>query len=352
MWFDAEWIYWKTTGQYVPPLVTQSVAGVPRDVAGTLGDPNTTILAGGRKYNDDFRSGVRVSGGYWFDCCQTCGIEGDFLYLGPSKTHDEFHCDGTGNPPLFRPFTNALTGLQDTELVCFPNVLRGMVTVDTQSDLIGGGVNFVKNLCCSPCGRFDLLLGYRYLKLTDEVAIHEDLTALAGSQAGTRFQIEDSFRTENTFNGGVIGFAAEHRFSHYYVGMRASVGLGNMHEVTQIVGSTVITPPGGVGQVFTGGLLTQPSNIGTYTQNKFAVVPEIGLKFGVQLTEHARVYVGYNYLYMSTVQRAGEQIDLRVNTNQIPPSTGLGGGPAVPAFLNKTNSFSAHGVSVGLEVRF
>ncbi|HEY2785784.1 MAG TPA: BBP7 family outer membrane beta-barrel protein [Fimbriiglobus sp.] len=352
VWFGAEWIYWKTSGQYIPPLVTTAPVGVPQDVAGTLGKPSTTILAGGQNYNDEFRSGFRITGGVWLDECNKCGIEADFLYLGASKTHDMFHCDGTGNPPLFRPFTNALTGLPDTELVCFPDVLRGAVTVDTQSELIGGGVNFVKNLCCNPCGRFDLLVGYRYLSLTDEVAIHEDLTVLSQPDAGTHFQIEDRFRTENHFNGGVIGFNAERRYSHYYVDLKASVALGNNHQIGEVAGSQIITNPSGVATSYPGGLLAMPSNIGRYEQNRFCVVPEVGLKFGVQVTEHARAYIGYNYLYMSNVLRAGDQIDLRVNTNQIPPSQGLGGGPALPAFPGKTTSYSAHGVSAGFEFRF
>lgn len=351
-WVAAEWIYWKTTGQYVPPLVTTSVPGTPRPVAGTLGNPNTTVLFGGQNYNNDFRSGFRITGGFWFDPCNTCGIEGDFFYLGPSRTNAVYDCDGNGNPPLFRPFINALTGQQDSELVCFPDVVRGSVAVDTQSDLVGGGFNFIKNICCTPCSRFDLLVGYRALKLTDQVTITENLTVLSAPSAGTQFLIQDSFRTENYFHGGVIGFAAEKRFSHYYLGLRASVALGVNHQVTDIAGTTTIISPNGTAQTYTGGLLAQPSNIGHYETNMFCVVPEIGIKAGVQLTPHARMYVGYNYLAMSNVMRAGDQIDLRVNTNQIPPSTGLGGGPAVPAYPGNQSTFSAHGVSVGLEIRF
>jgi hypothetical protein len=256
---------------------------------------------------------------------------------------------------LFRPFFNADNNFApDTQIVCYPDVLRGQVSVSSKSDLIGGGVNFVKNLCCDPCGRVDLLLGYRYINLNDEVVINENLTALGqvrGTPPGTRFLIEDKFRTENHFHGGVIGINAERRFSHFYVNLRSSVALGVNRQTTTISGATrIITPaPNATDTTYPGGLLTQPSNIGTYTQNKFCVVPEVGLKVGVQLTEHTRLFVGYNYLYMSSVQRAGNQIDLRVNAQQIAPATGTG---QFPTFLNNTSGFSAHGVSAGVEFRF
>jgi hypothetical protein len=227
--------------------------------------------------------------------------------------------------------------------------------VDSTSNLLGIGGNFIKNVCCDPCGRCDLTLGYRYLNLRDDLIIRENLTSLAGAQTvpvGTTFQIEDRFRTSNNMHVVTMGFQKERRWSHWYVGVKANVGLGVNHIVTDISGSTIITQPGGAPVTYSGGLLTQDSNIGRYTTNRFVVVPEVGLKLGCQLTEHARAYVGYNFLYASTVARAGDQIDLRVNPNQIAPSRGLNGGPAVPAYTNNRTDFWAQGFNVGLEFRF
>jgi hypothetical protein len=353
-WVAAEYLYWTTSGNPIPPLVTAAPDGNPRTNAGNLGDPGTQILFGGQRYNNDWRSGFRVSGGMWLDECNTCGLESDFFMLGRSRDGGRFNSN-TGRTIVSRPFFNALTGQQDTQLVKFPNVLYGSVSVDSKSSLWGTGGNLIKNISCDPCGRCDLLIGGRYLNLTDELTIREDLTSLPGASGvpnGTRFQIQDRFRTENNIYAGTIGFATERRFSHYFVGVRSTVGLGWNHQVTEISGSTTITPPGGQSTTYAGGLLTQPSNIGRYTSNRFVVVPEVGLKLGVQLTEHARAYVGYNFLYVSNVARSGDQVDLRVNTNQIPPSQGLGGGPALPAYTNNKTDFWAQGISLGLEFRF
>ena len=62
-----------------------------------------------------------------------------------------------------------------------------------------------------------------------------------------------------------------------------------------------------------------------YERDMFAVLPWAGIRLGAQVTCHLRAYVGYDYMYLSNVARAGEQIDPRVNTTQRPPRTGGGG---------------------------
>jgi len=351
-WVNFQWLYWVTSGQGVPPLATASPVGTARPLAGTLGAPTTTVLTGGRRANNDFRNGFRVTGGLWLTDDHTFGIEGDFFFLGRSR--DGFAAASDGSQVLARPFFNALTGRPDAELVSFPGVLAGSVTTDARSSVIGGGVNAVHNLCCSPCGRVDLLYGYRYFNVTDDLVIREDLTSLAGASRvppGFHYQITDSFRTENNFHGGLIGLSGERRFDRLFVGGRASVALGGNTQVTEISGSTVITPPGGVPVVFPGGLLAQPSNIGRHSRTAFAVMPEVGVRAGVQVTDHARLSVGYNFLYLSSVARAGDQVDLRVNPAQLPPAP-LGIGPAAPGFPAHTTDFWIHGVNAGLELRF
>lgn len=352
VWVNFAWLFWAASGQPLPPLATAAPAGTARANAGTLGSPATSVLFGGRRANNDFRDGFRLSGGTWLDDDHRFGIEGDFFFLARSR--DGFAAGSDGSRVISRPFFNALTGLPDAELVSFPGALAGSVTVDSRSSVIGGGVNAVHNLCCSPCGRVDLLVGYRYFNLTDEVTVREDLTSLGGRAnvpVGTRFQITDRFRTTNDFHGGVIGLAGERRFSAVFVGVRASVALGSNTQSTEIDGSTAITPPGGPRQVFAGGLLAQPSNIGRYERSVFAVMPEVGVRAGVQVTDAARVYAGYNFLYLSNAARAGDQIDQRVNTNQLPPRTATGG-PAVPAFPDRTTDFYLQGVTAGVEFRF
>jgi hypothetical protein len=373
MWFGAEYLLWTTSGNNLPPLGTRGVAG--NGIAGALGVPGTQTLIGGRPYNDEWRSGVRVYGGFWLGECQRWGVEGDYFYLGNSTTRETIG-SGDGSAILARPIINnvvtvldangrpvldaagnrtfapAAAPFQDVQLVSTPNVVAGQMLVTTQSEFTGAGFNVLRNLCCNECGRLDFLVGYRYLNLNDTLYIREDLRGLPGSQNnGTTFVVEDRFRTENHFHGVNLGLAWERRFGSFFLTARGSVALGNTKTIVDIDGATTITDAAGNSQRYTGGLLAQPSNIGRYELNKFAVVPEVGVRLGVQLTDHIRLYAGYNFLYWSNVVRTGDVIDLRVNASQIPPRTGQVG-TLFPRFEPRYSDFWAHGVMFGVQVRY
>ena len=230
------------------------------------------------------------------------------------------------------------------ELICFPNVTSGGVFVNTTTHLWGTDINARKNLCCGCDYRFDLLGGYRYMQLEDRVNITEQLAALDPASAtpvGTGFSAFDGFYSKNTFNGGQIGFAGEVRRGRFFASTRGLVALGSVHKEIEIAGLTTIAIPGQVSQTFTGGLLTQPTNIGKYTSNEFAVMPEATVSLGYNVTEDVRAYVGYTFLYLSNVSRAGNQIDPVVNSAQLPPPRFTGA--ARPAFNPQRQRFLGSG---------
>jgi hypothetical protein len=99
-----------------------------------------------------------------------------------------------------------------------------------------------------------------------------------------------------------------------------------------------------------GGFLALPTNMGHFDRDHFAVVPEFGLHFGYQVTDHVRAFAGYTFLYWDNVVRPGNQIDLTVNPSQVPPHT-LVGAPR-PAFAFQGSDFWAQGLDFGLEFRF
>ncbi|MBA4190987.1 MAG: hypothetical protein C0467_23625 [Planctomycetaceae bacterium] len=350
VWASAEWLYWAASGNPLPPLVTTSNTGGTGALV-----PGNTLLYGNSRANNDFRSGLRINGGIWFGECRRYGLEGDFFTLGNSSQGIVAgNSAAPGSPLIARPFFNAITGLPDSQLVTLPGILAGTVSVNAQNSIIGGGFNFRHNLCCDPCGRIDLIYGYRYFNVTDDLTITEDLTTTGAAPligAGVRFQIVDHFRTENSFNGGVIGLAGERQRGRWVVSGRASIAFGANTQTVTIDGATTTTPPGGPAVTLPGGLLTQSSNIGTYERTTFAVMPEIGVKLGYKVTNHLQVFAGYNFIYLSNVVRAGDQIDLRVNPNLLPPANGLGG-PLVPAFAFKETDFWVQGISLGLRLSY
>ncbi len=350
-WIEADYIYWFLRGNPLPALVTASPAGTPRPAAGVLGQPTTTVLLGNERVNDDGRSGFLVRGGIWLDDCQTCGLESSFFVLGNHARSDVFGANDGAT--LARPFFNTLTGAQDAELVAFPGVVTGSVGVHTTINFYGGDVNARTNLCCGCAGWLDVLAGYRYLRLTEDTDISESLTTLSaerGVPPGTQIGVLDQFRTENTFNGGQVGLAGEYRMGCWSVDARGLVALGDLHRVVHIAGATAVTLPGQPAVYRPGGLLAQASNSGRHSSDVFAVLPEVGVSLGYQLTRHMRATVGYSFLYVSRVTRPGDVIDLALDPRQL--TGGSVAGATRPRFEDRGGDFWVQGLTAGLELRY
>ncbi len=362
-WASAEYLAWWVKGQTLPPLVT---VGNPSDnVPGALGQGGTTVIYGGDHVADDFRSGARFRAGWWFDDEHTVGIDGSFFFLGQQASN--FTASSGGSPALFRPFLNAGftfvpgTGFvrsgpfEDAEAVAFPGALAGTVDVRQTSQLWGYEANLRSNLWngCWNGHSFtiDGYAGFRSLGLDETLQVNEALTSLLPGSPGSIY-VQDKFKTQNTFYGGQLGLDSEYRWGRWFVDLNSRVALGDVHQVVDVSGATLISDSTGV-HLSSGGLLAQGSNIGNYSRDRFAVVPEVGLNVGYQVTDCLRLFVGYNALYVSSVVRPADQIDRTVNPTQIPR---FGGGtlmgPANPAFSFRGTDFYAQGLNFGLEFRW
>jgi hypothetical protein len=351
LWADVDFLLWWVKGDRLPPLVTTSPAGTPRAQAGVLGAPGTTVLFGDSGVNGGVRTGVRFRAGYWCDCEHTIGIEGDFFVLENLATH--FNAASNGNPILARPFFNALTNQQDSELIAFPGVVSGRASVSESSSLLGAGIWLRYNLCCDCAYRVDGTMGYRYLRMTDRLGINESLTSTNTDSAGTVLNIADRFDTTNEFNGVELGLTGEIRRGSWILDWTTKVALGENSSTLQINGATTVTTPGAASTTGTGGLLALPSNIGSFSKDRFAVVPELSLKLGYQVTPCLRAFVGYDFLYWTSVIRPGNQIDTTVNTNLLPPPVTPLVGPSRPAIrIGESSDVWVQGISLGLELRF
>jgi len=358
LYSDLEYLAWWVKSMPVPALIT---TGNTQDL-GILGRPSTQVLLGNSLDHDAF-SGGRFTLGWWFDPCRVWALESTFFFLGEETRHDLFSSGGI--PILARPFFNAQTGQEDSELIANP-ALPGLIPLSGQADvsfrtrLIGFELNLVRSWLYGVNPEWhkqynlDFLFGYRYLQLRENLSIHEDLLVPEDSDnvpAGTRFLIDDMFAARNSFNGGQIGIRGELRWGGWFIDGRAKVAFGNTTQTVFINGQTTITTPG-VGTVSgPGGLLALPTNMGRYHRDTFSVVPEFGVNLGYYITPYIKVYVGYTFLGWTNVVRPGNVIDRQVNPSQLPPG-GVLVGPARPAFRFRDGDFWAQGINVGIEMRY
>lgn len=344
-WVRGEYLLWWLKDSPLPPLVTTGPAGS----LGILGESGTAVLVGGRDQDLGGFSGGRFAVGAWLDCCQTCGVELGGFFLGNRGDRFDLTCP-PGSRVLARPFFNSETRMQDSEIVCLPEVAEGSMRISLETEFWGLEANALKNICCGCNYRVDLLAGFRYLRLDEGLNVTEQVTAIEPEAGGTSFLLADTFHTRNHFYGGQVGARLEARRGRFFLDLLGKVALGTTHQVVAINGSTQITAPGEAPVSGRGGLLALPSNIGSRSQNQFAVVPEVGMNVGVQLTNSVRGYVGYTFLYWSDVARPGDQVSLALNPAQLPPAAPGVGGP--PIFRFRESDFWAHGINFGLELRY
>ncbi|HEV3259007.1 MAG TPA: BBP7 family outer membrane beta-barrel protein [Gemmataceae bacterium] len=354
-WLSAEYLMWWIRDSHIPPLVTSGPNG------GVLGQQGTTVLLGGELDHEMF-SGGRFGGGMWLDDCHTIGIEHNFFFLGNRSIHFGVSSDGSDNSPILaRPFFNLTTGQQDADVTTLPGEASGSIDVRQSTRMEGSELNGIYNLCCACCTRVDLLGGFRWLNLHEDLGIHEHTLIIcdcAGNpfpfQPGNTIDVFDAFNTRNNFYGGQIGARAEIRRGCMYLDVVGKVALGDTHQSADVFGSAVFTTPAGVQTVRPGGLLALNSNSGHFTHDAFSVVPEVGINIGCQLTCHMRAFVGYSFLYWTEVVRPGDQINLALNSLRIPTNTQWdpNAGPARPGFTFHDSNFWAQGISFGVEFRY
>jgi len=362
-WVSVDYLNWTQKGMDLPPLVTTSPLNTARSNAGVLTQGTTSVLYGDDEVLDDGFNGLRLNFGVWLDRGHTWGLGAEYFDL--AEESDSFSRTSTGavgSQILARPFFNVGTTNpgEDAELVSFPSVLRGTVSARATSDLVGAAVNLRYRTNCNTgcerdwmCGgcsnvhsRADLLFGYRYLQLHESVSINEDLVSLLPDPDDGTFAIDDTFETRNTFNGVDLGMLYNRRRGVWTLDLLAKMALGNTRQVVNISGTTLTDD---VEQLPAGGLLAQQSNIGRHERDRFAVVPELGATLGYHITPNFKLRAGYTFIYWSNVVRSGDQIDLDVNPNFLPPAIGNITSSRRPRFEFNDSDYYVQGVNLGAE---
>ncbi len=309
-------LVWWVKGNSVPPLVTESPNGTQRPSAGVLGQPTTSIVFGDTGIDDNYRLGLRLTVGYWLDDCQINGLEATWFSLGDGANSGNFYDAASGDARsriVARPFFNAVLGQQDSQLVAYPGIVGGDVQTQTASELHSLALLLRHNLDQNCGRRIDLVGGYRYLRFRESLNISENLVSLDTGgvvPVGTTFDVQDLFDTENDFHGGEVGLSTVWTRGCWDFDVLAKLALGNMHQQVTVDGRTVIAAPSQVPVVGQGGLLALPTNMGTYSWNEFAMIPELNMNVRYRLSECLSLQLGYSLLWVTEVARTGDQIDL------------------------------------------
>ena len=301
----------------------------------------------------DFGGGGSYRMGYWLDPERTMAVEGSAFFVKGKS--------GFGLLPTTVKTSTFINTTPDVFVGLFDDTTTTTLTNGAIRDqLYGADGNFrMKAPRIANFSNFDVMFGARY------VALDEKLSASVSSLFSRTFQPalglpqpvdfnnsvsgSDTFRIRNDFIGPQIGFSAEQRWGRFWVANENKVAVGAMFERISVSGSNVFstTPTttlllAGIpltvnagGPPVTGASANPAFGLfgqGDRSKTAFAIVPSGNIKVGYDVNDILSLTVAYNYLYMSTVGRVGDQIASSSDIRQ--------------------SSFFAQGITFGTKAKF
>lgn len=385
---NSEYLLWRIGAREnlpVASLTVPIVLSLPAPVTtgtATLSVTNLAIFPNGDSFDPRDSTGDRFTVGLFLDRANCFSLEGSYLelYRHTVDTAVSIFAPINAQTPLTLtlptplvlqlqngtpPFTQATVSatlaanLTDSARAVFANRLWG------------SEANFRCRKEVLWCDRLDVLLGFRYLNLDEELRVSTTgaLNTLGGGlqfqnpstatndvaaiPSLIQFSTFDGISVHNQFYGGQIGFAADWELGHVYFKMIGKLAIGPMHQDVNISNSSQIVSSSGFSSTVGGGLLTQPVDVGHHQRDRLAVVPELNVLLGLRITSFMSLFAGYDFLYLSSVVRPGDQIGAAQLNSQV----SLLGAAATstinaPAFRFSDKEIWIQGLNAGVELRY
>jgi hypothetical protein len=377
----VEYLGWWVKGAPLSvPLV--STGPISTTHHGFLDRPDSTILYGASHSpahggNDtqpfSMLSGGRLTVGYDLDESRQYAIEVSGFSLQSQSAGFQIQGNQNGEPVIDIPVFNTVPyappgrpgGLPPAEdglpasLPSDPDrfdgnsgVFTGQVKITNRLQLWGTGVTGVVDLYRSPSWDVSGLAGFRFLRLAEKFNLYYESIGISGVYADDFGTAVDSFGTSNNFYGSVLGVRGRYTYGPMFIEGSASVAFGASNEVLNVSGGYTVYDYIGPMRSGPEGVFAQPANEGQFSRTHFAVVPEVQLKLGYDITPSMQVTVGYDFLYDSNVIRPTDQIDRNIPKGQTFQQGGNIVSTTSPARLFRTTDFFAQGLTIGVAFRF
>ncbi|MFM8274697.1 MAG: BBP7 family outer membrane beta-barrel protein [Gemmata sp.] len=412
-WVEGEYLLWFNSKQPIPTPILSTSA--PAD-AGLLGAASTTVLVGTREVDFGLVNGFRLSAGFFGDADRRFGFnltgfsteqKANFQRFGGAQ-------NSIGIPLLARPFIDTVTGAPSSVVLSGPDFGPSGAVFSTRSQTYSIEPSAVWNLYRSGPGSrlvwsMDFLAGYRYLELKEQLGLDTRTTfngqlfppVFSVGQFGVITQLNsttpipaqttfggvnvvgpsavidtrDNIRVRNKFNMASFALRTEARYGMVTANWFTKIGVGTLNERMEVFGGGALSDPSGQsGSQFGanpggiplggpvpgrtngtayGGLLFTNGQIGTFDQNRFTFVPEVGGNIGIALTRGLTGFIGWNVLYMPDVIRPGNQINPFLNSAAVPFSPNYGAAAARTGFVRFVESdYWIGGLNLGLTLKY
>ncbi|MCC9600021.1 BBP7 family outer membrane beta-barrel protein [Stieleria sp. JC731] len=301
-WFGSvELLLMFRNGDHLPPLVTTDQL-----------DASFEVLSGAEKVFDDMTVGGRLTLGMWLDPYKDRSVVGRLWFAG-EETYDFTANDSTAST-FGRPFFDVELDQQGFQVIAEPGIASGEVSVHADSQIFGGDVSIRQLWYKNHGATVDLLYGYQYMRVEENLTINSRSTSLSGVDAGAILSLEDAFEIQNDFHGAQIGVSSFYREGCWSVSTLAKAAFGNTRRRVDLSGNQTISIDGDTAQT-PSGLLVRDSNSGVHDDNTFGWVPELDLTLGWQRFPSFDVTFGYHIIAMTHALRPSGVIDPELGTD-------------------------------------
>ncbi|MAI35480.1 MAG: hypothetical protein CBE00_12710 [Planctomycetaceae bacterium TMED240] len=197
-------------------------------------------------------------------------------------------------------------------------------------------------------GTIDLVYGYQYMRLDEDLSIFSTLTNLdtsGSTPVGSIIDVNDSFEAISEFHGAQIGFASRYRERCWSFNSLIKFGFGSLNRIAKRSGTTSTTV--GVDTAVTNeGLLVNNNNSGKISDRTFGWIPELDVSIGYRITPKLDATFGYNLIAMTDAVRVSGTIDPDLAVNSSSNS------PRVPSPGMQYSTFYIQGIHFGLQYGF
>jgi len=313
--------------QSIPALIRTAEVGVPE----------SRDLFGGTQNLDQSVQGLRGEFGLRYGIANCNTLQFRFFDAGAQSL--TFDSPRSSEASIVRPYQDGSQTplVQDAVSIKEPGISNGSALAHAFSDVQGGDILF-RRLWMQNCdASVEWLVGYQNARLTDSIDVH---TTTIPTGSTTLLELRDQFRTENQFHGATLGLSRMVYSPRWSLGSMFKLGLGDMQRDVSISGFQKV---GSAPSTSNGLLARSPAN-GFYSSNTFVVSPEVNVTLGYRLTQNLEATVGYTYLGLPKVARAGEQIDTVSDLDSVNPTR--------PRFSLQESNFSLHSLNYGLQYRY
>jgi len=272
---------WRVTASV--ELAWLSTSGLPRSL--TLTPPDVfgrtvtgLIVPTDGRATDDFHGGLGLNVGRRLG--ERSGVDASlFLLGGPARRLEGFAPNTlvySPDPARDAPVFVALPAGSAAIGTFFPAQLK--------TTFVGADVNYRHTLVRAQTARVDVLAGYRFAYLSDELYIGDT------PEGGSNGYRNNLLQAETTFHGGQFGVAVGLDYGWWYT-----------DGVVKIAYGTVTTETGASGAF---GFSSPRPRLGGETRG--AVLPTVGWKVGLRVGDRGGLFASYSFQYLDRVARLGD----------------------------------------------